>query len=133
LVRIPFDKSLPIVFCACHSNLPAIGRGQQSRGIGMVNEGLSVCGAVCAECAYLSEGRCQGCSAVHGKVWWTRHIGVDVCPVYRCVTTEREFEHCGRCADIPCSLWKNLKDPNHSEEEHEAGIRERAERLRIGP
>lgn len=96
----------------------------------MTDEGISVCGAVCAECAYLKEGRCGGCSALQGKVWWCRHIDAEVCPVYHCVVEDRALAHCGRCAELPCDLWKNLKDTNHSDEEHQAGIRERAARLR---
>jgi hypothetical protein len=86
---------------------------------------LCVCGADCSSCP--SFGReCAGCETLKGKVYWAEYDGKDVCPYYQCVKDKR-LKHCGECSDIPCALWYSLKDPNMTDEQHEASIRERVE------
>jgi hypothetical protein len=97
---------------------------------------LSVCGIDCGGCEHLKKGACPGCRAVSGKVFWTAHIGAPLCPIYACARKRRDgfetrlYSDCGECPDLPCAIWRNLKDPSTTEEQHQAGIRERVKRLR---
>jgi hypothetical protein len=95
-----------------------------------MNTKLSVCGCDCAGCDYLKKSQCAGCSAIEGKVWWVGYVGAEVCPIYECVVKRKKLEHCGKCSEIPCRLWQELKDPSYTDAEHEAGIRERVEKLK---
>jgi hypothetical protein len=95
-----------------------------------MNINLSLCGCECGECAYLLNSQCAGCEAIKGKAWWTRHIGEDVCPVYHCAVLEKKIGHCGRCAELPCRLYYDLKDPAITDEEHLKGITVRANKLK---
>jgi hypothetical protein len=88
-----------------------------------------VCGASCPECNYLLAGECAGCSAIKGKVFWAKYFSADVCPIYECVTIKKHLNDCGQCPDMPCNLWRDLKDPHYTDEQHAAGIAERAARL----
>lgn len=94
-----------------------------------MNGQIAVCGADCAGCGYLKKGECKGCGQIQGKVWWAKHIGMDVCPVYACAENKK-LANCGLCPDIPCKLWREMKDPSYTDEQHLAGIRDRVERLR---
>lgn len=91
---------------------------------------LSVCGYECSGCEYFKKSECSGCSEIQGKVWWVSYINADICPIYDCVVNEKNFENCGKCAEIPCKLWRDLKDPNHTDEENEASIKDRIENMR---
>lgn len=92
---------------------------------------LCVCGANCEGCPN-REGECQGgCQSLKGKVFWTKLIGVEVCPVYKCVE-ENGFANCGDCALLPCPMWFSLKDPELSDEEHQKSIVDRVAKLKIG-
>jgi hypothetical protein len=90
---------------------------------------LSVCGVECAACDYLKKGECRGCAAIQGKVFWAGYTGAEICPVFACVAG-KGLSDCGKCPELPCRLWRELKDPNYTDEQHEAGIRERVEKLR---
>jgi hypothetical protein len=90
---------------------------------------FSVCGAVCAECDYFKNAACVGCAAIQGKVWWASYIGASVCPVYHCVVHENHLPHCGACADLPCQLWRDLKDPAYTDEQHATNIQQRVKNL----
>ena len=57
----------------------------------------SRCGLLCSECSYREQMSCAGCICI-GKPFWG-----DVCPVKSCCE-EKKHEHCGECADFPCSL-----------------------------
>ena len=95
-----------------------------------MNAKLSVCGCDCTVCEYLKKSECHGCSEIKGEVFWTSYISATICPIYNCVTNRRKFDNCGMCSEIPCKLWRDLKDPNCTDEEHEAGIKERVEILK---
>lgn len=95
-----------------------------------MNAKLSVCGCDCAACEYLKKSECSGCSEIKGKVWWTSYISTTVCPIFDCVANEKKFENCGVCSEIPCKLWRDLKDPSDKDEQHEASIKTRVENLR---
>lgn len=84
---------------------------------------VCVCGANCDGCDHLND-ECAGCDVLKGRVYWTRYIGADVCPVYKCAK-EKSYRNCGDCSQIPCELWVSLKDPSWSEEEHQKSIQNR--------
>jgi len=95
-----------------------------------MNNKLSVCGCDCSICDYFKKAECSGCSEIKGKVWWASFISETICPIYNCVVAEKKFTNCGVCSEIPCKLWRDLKDPNHTDEDHEAGIINRVNNLR---
>lgn len=84
---------------------------------------ISMCGVYCEECPHF-EKVCAGCDQIKGKVYWAQYIGSDACPIYHCVTNKK-FENCGDCSDMPCEIWFTLKDPDWTEEQHEQSIRDR--------
>ena len=95
-----------------------------------MNINISPCGCDCSACDYLKKSECRGCREIKGKVWWATYIGATICPIYTCVIDEKKFTHCGMCPEIPCRLWHDLKDPNHTDEQHEAGIQDRVKALK---
>jgi hypothetical protein len=97
---------------------------------------ISVCGIDCAvaciECNKydaLKNNPCRGCNAIEGKVFWTKMFKLDTCPIYSCVK-EKQFAHCGECAEMPCNIYYEMRDPTVSDERHEEGLRERMEVLK---
>jgi hypothetical protein len=100
-----------------------------AKGIDMSME-LSVCGVNCIECDYFKKSECLGCSEIKGQVWWASYVSATVCPIYTCVE-DKKIDDCGMCSEMPCKLWRELKDPSHTDEQHEAGINERVENLRL--
>ncbi len=95
-----------------------------------MNTKISVCGYDCAVCEYFKKSECRGCSEIKGKVFWTSYISTTICPIYNCVANERKFDNCGICSEIPCKLWRDLKDPNHTDEQHETIINNRVANLK---
>lgn len=89
---------------------------------------LTVCGCDCKYCKQYKD-TCGGCTQIKGRVYWAPYIGSEVCPIYGCCEN-KGHDHCGTCADLPCPIYFDTRDPSMSEEEHEAGVHERAERLR---
>ena len=70
------------------------------------------------------------------KFWdeyWKKGYGKDVCPMYDCCINEKKLPHCGKCDDLPCEIHYSMQDPSTTKEEHEAGMRERVEKLRNLP
>jgi hypothetical protein len=89
---------------------------------------LIVCGADCSGCSLKND--CQrNCDAIKGKAYWTKYIGVEVCPVYACVASH-SYKNCGDCPQLPCQLWSTLKDPSITEEQHQKSIRDRVALLK---
>lgn len=90
---------------------------------------LSVCGCECTASDYFKKSECLGCSETKGKVWWTSLISVPVCPIYDCVINLKKLRNCGECPEVPCKIWRDLKDPNLTAKQHEAGINSRIANL----
>jgi hypothetical protein len=88
----------------------------------------AACGLYCGSCEYLEE-KCAGCGHIAGKPFWTAEFGVAVCPLFACCVGEKNLEHCGECAELPCKLFLEFHDPALSPEEAEASVRERREQL----
>ena len=86
------------------------------------------CGGACIECnssnPELKESPCMGCNSMEGKIFWTKYINLDVCPIYSCAK-QKQFNHCGKCQHLPCEIYFKIKDPNISEEQHQNSINER--------
>ncbi len=99
------------------------------KGVKM-NKSFSVCGCDCAGCEYLKKSQCPGCFEAEGKVWWVQYASLPVCPIYSCVTALKKLDHCGMCPEVPCKIWRELKDPNLTHEQHEAGINDRVQNLK---
>lgn len=91
---------------------------------------FSVCGCDCSKCDYFQKKECIDCQQIQGKVWWIDYLNVDLCPIYNCVINTKKIESCGLCAEIPCNLWYDLKDPNHSNEQHNQSVAERIKSLK---
>ncbi len=92
----------------------------------VIKNSLSCCGIECSECeAYKSI--CMGCNEILGKVFHAPKG--QACPIYECSINLKKLNNCGSCADMPCSIWRNTKDPAFSDEEFEKNITERMNRL----
>ena len=91
---------------------------------------LSSCGLHCNECPFYGKP-CAGCHQVSGKTFWAEeHIPGGICPLYGCAHNTKKLEHCGGCAELPCKIYYEMKDPNSSQEDHLAMITLRTERLK---
>ncbi len=91
---------------------------------------LSSCGLVCDECEFFGK-TCDGCKAVKGQTFWAKEMMPSkVCPLFDCAVNQRHFEDCGACSELPCEIFRSMKDPNSTEEQHQLGIIERVGRLR---
>lgn len=91
---------------------------------------VSVCGLRCDQCEFYQK-TCEGCKAVEGQTFWAKEMMPNkTCPLYDCSVHKKGYSHCGQCAELPCETFRNMKDPNSTEEEHRLGLIERAERLK---
>ena len=90
---------------------------------------LSICGILCSECQFFGKS-CSGCQAVSGKPFWVEFMKVDACRLYDCCVKQKRLENCGQCAELPCSIYREQKDPNISEKEHLESIKTRVSRLK---
>lgn len=85
---------------------------------------ISVCGTDCGSCYCYGE-MCSGCNACEGKVFHSP----EGCAIYQCVIHEKGLEHCGKCKELPCGIWKATRDPKYSDEEFEKNIAQRMQML----
>jgi len=92
---------------------------------------LSSCGIQCNECEFFGQ-TCSGCPEVKGKPFWVKEMQVESCALYNCCANEKSLSHCGHCSALPCSMFKEYKDPSMSDEEHAQSLKIRIERLRAG-
>lgn len=90
---------------------------------------LSACGLVCDECEFFGK-ECAGCRAVQGVTFWAQEMPTGVCPLYDCSVNKRGYKDCGDCAELPCKLFREMKDPNSTDEEHQKALVERGARLK---
>jgi hypothetical protein len=88
-----------------------------------------VCGIYCGGCRFLGQ-QCKGCGYVEGKPFWAAQVPGGVCPFHDCCRNQRKLEHCGQCADLPCKLFNDVRDPSQSEEEFQKSLEERLAALR---
>ena len=91
---------------------------------------LSSCGLVCDDCEFFGNA-CASCLNIKGYVFWAKEsIPGGVCPLYSCAVNQKNFRNCGDCAELPCRMFREMKDPNSTMEEHLKSIEERMKRMR---
>ena len=91
---------------------------------------LSACGLVCDECEFFSK-TCSGCFEVKGSTFWAiEMMSGKVCPLYDCSVIKRGYHNCGDCIELPCKMFREMKDPGSTEEQHQQSIITRVAALR---
>ena len=90
---------------------------------------LSACGLVCDDCEFYGK-QCSGCHQVKGMVFWASQEPGKTCRLYKCAVIEKNYANCGSCKDLPCQMFRDMRDPSISIEEHEKGITARVLRLK---
>lgn len=91
---------------------------------------LSACGLICSDCEFFGK-QCDGCHAVKGQTFWAlEHVPAKVCPLYNCSVNIRQYKDCGDCAEVPCAMFREMKDPSSSDEAHMQGLIDRVGRLK---
>ena len=86
--------------------------------------GLTVCGLECAACS-LHPKDCPGCNESGGQVFHSP--AGKVCPLYGCAVHKKRRTGCGGCAELPCPLWEQVRDPALSDEAFRASLSARIE------
>lgn len=87
---------------------------------------VSCCGIDCGACECRGN-LCVGCNACEGRVFHAPEGGV--CPIYDCVRNKKGLAHCGQCREVPCTIWKNTRDPKFTDEEFAENMAERVRNL----
>jgi len=83
---------------------------------------LSSCGLDCSTCEFFSK-TCAGCIEIKGSTFWAKEMMPGkVCPLYDCAVNKHGFRNCGDCGELPCKLFREMKDPNSTEEQHQQSI-----------
>jgi len=91
---------------------------------------ISACGLKCNECEFFGK-TCDGCINVKGQTFWAKeNMPNKTCPLYNCSVNEKEYKDCGGCAELPCKMFREMKDPNSTEEEHQQSLIRRVDILR---
>ena len=91
---------------------------------------LSACGLICSDCEFFG-AQCNGCHAVKGQTFWALdHMPTKTCPLFDCSVNKRNYKDCGDCAELPCTIFREMKDPNSTDEEHRQGLIDRVARLK---
>ena len=115
LLKSLLDKSYALV-------LKGLSRKRQREILG-----LSCCGADCNACP-LHASACQGCNEASGRVFHAPEG--KACPIYACCVGKHRYATCASCGEVPCTIWRETRDPNLSDEAFEASIQTRVENLR---
>jgi len=90
---------------------------------------LSPCGMDCTGCPLKEQ--CGGtCHELKGAPFYVKDFGLEVCPIYECAVTKKGYTTCGECAEMPCQIFYDWKDPEMSEQEHLQSVRDRVETLK---
>lgn len=96
----------------------------------MTRDAAPPCGWLCTDCSHWNRD-CAGCRQIHGKPFWASPDDVAVCPVYHCCVETQALEHCGLCAELPCTTFVAWRDPTMSDEAAAASLAERVATLRL--
>lgn len=89
--------------------------------------GITCCGADCSECGCYGN-ICKGCNELCGKVFHAPKG--KACPIYRCAVNRKHLTSCAKCEELPCTIWRETKDPQLTDEEFETDIQNRIRNLR---
>ncbi len=89
---------------------------------------LSVCGVNCSTDCGAYGAECAGCLPLAGKVSWAVFYDLDVCPIYQCAQ-DRGLSSCGECGLAPCDTWLATRNPDASDEEFAADLKNRLSNL----
>jgi hypothetical protein len=90
---------------------------------------LSACGLKCDECEFFGK-ECNGCHAIKGQTFWAKEMMPNkTCPLFDCAVNVKGFKDCGDCPELPCKTFREMKDPNSTEEEHQLSLVQRVSRL----
>ena len=90
---------------------------------------FSPCGIDCDTCP-LKDQCSGGCFGIEGKPFYLKDFGVEVCPMYDCAVNQKGYKSCGECADLPCQIFYDWKDPSMTDEEHIQGVNDRVAGLK---
>jgi hypothetical protein len=91
---------------------------------------LSACGLKCDECEFYNKN-CTGCLNVQGSTFWAKEMMPNkTCPLYDCSVNKKNLGNCGPCDELPCKMFRDMKDPATSDEEHQKSILVRVAALR---
>jgi hypothetical protein len=94
-----------------------------------MKQDLSICGLLCNECEHYGN-KCKGCRAVRGSTFWAKQMMPDkTCPLYKCCAGKK-YKDCGQCKELPCKVFREMKDPNTTEAQHQKSLRDRVARLK---
>ena len=77
---------------------------------------------------YCFGNMCNGCNSCEGKVFHAPEG--KACPIYDCVRNNKCMNDCGECAEIPCKIWHDTRDPKFSDEEFNENIAARMQTLK---
>ena len=68
---------------------------------------------------------------VKGQTFWAvEHVPAKVCPLFDCSVNKKNIRDCGDCKELPCTMFREMKDPASTEEEHQQGLVDRVTRLK---
>jgi len=81
-----------------------------------------VCGCYCGTCGRFAANTCRGCAYELGLT------SEGECCVFQCCVAERGLEHCGLCADFPCSALYS----RGTAEDVRVRLSDLVERIRLG-
>lgn len=79
-----------------------------------MKENISPCGIDCGACYCYGE-MCKGCNQCKGQVFYKKEG--QTCELYQCVKDQKKYPHCGMCKEVPCTIWKETRDPKYTDEE----------------
>ena len=65
---------------------------------------ISYCGIYCGACPGYQRGRCKGCRSTEAKPDRKTNCGYGM----RNCCEDKDLDHCGQCADYPCSKLNKL-------------------------
>ncbi|MBM4403147.1 MAG: DUF3795 domain-containing protein [Candidatus Cloacimonetes bacterium] len=89
---------------------------------------IAKCGVNCPTDCRAYGVDCAGCNELEGKVSWAEFYGRTRCPIYECVKN-KGLPNCATCGQAPCQVWYDTRNPDASDEEFEADIRNRLSNL----
>ncbi len=92
---------------------------------------VAPCGIICEGCPQQEDCK-GGCHQCKGTPFYLKDFGVDVCLIYDCAVNQKGYTTCGECAELPCQIHFDWRDPSMTEEAFLESIRVRTEALKKG-